>query len=89
MHPRHYGFPRHTVRKLTLLPAFSSQRNKQCKLKVLELISPSEMFATIVFAPTPSTPLPQLLFFVSEMKGNPGKLSKPLVIMITETKQRI
>lgn len=41
------------------------------------------MFATIVFDPPP------LLFFVSETKGNPGKLSKPLVIIIMETKQII
>lgn len=70
------------VRKLSLLPAFSSQRKKQCKSKVSELTPPSGMFIAIVYLPSP-------LPFVSEMKGNPRKLSKPLVIIIMETKQRI
>lgn len=59
------------------------KKKKQCKSKVLELTPPpSGMFVAIVF-PSPSYPP-----FVSEMKVSPGKLSKPLVTIIMETKQR-
>lgn len=69
------------TQKLPLLAAFSSQRNKQCKSKVLILIF--LLWNVCYYC------LPPPLSFVSEMKENTGKLSKPLVIIIMETKQRI
>lgn len=61
------------------------------------LQSPKEQTMQIKSFRTNSPPLecllllsvPPLLSFVSEMKGNTGKLPKPLVIIIMETKQRI